>query len=164
MPQTEPDTVSGRMFKYKTKAEKAGYFMYPLVGFTLIELLVVLLIIGLLAGLAGPALYNKIKPARHSTAKAQLQNFMNALENYAVDVGDYPDRQEGLQALRSKPAGATGWLGPYINKEIPNDPWGTPYQYRVPGRNGGYEILSFGADKQEGGEGEARDVLSWETN
>ncbi|MCU7804212.1 MAG: type II secretion system major pseudopilin GspG [Candidatus Thiodiazotropha sp. (ex Lucinoma borealis)] len=138
--------------------------MYSVIGFTLIELLVVLLIIGLLAGLAGPALYNKIKPARHSAAKAQLQNFMNALENYAIDVGDYPDRQQGLQALRIKPAGATGWLGPYINKEIPNDPWGTPYQYHVPGRNGGYEILSFGADKQEGGDGEARDVLSWESN
>lgn len=133
-------------------------------GFTLIELLVVLLIIGLLAGLAGPALYQRIKPARHSTAKAQMQNFVTALENYAIDVGRYPDQQSGLQALRVQPSGAKGWLGPYINKEIPNDPWGNPFNYRVPGRNGGYEILSFGADGQEGGEGEARDVVSWESD
>jgi general secretion pathway protein G len=137
---------------------------YSSTGFTLIELLVVLLIIGLLAGLAGPALYQKIKPARHSAAKAQIQNFMSALESYAIDVGDYPDRQEGLQALRKKPSGATGWSGPYMNKAIPNDPWGTPYQYRVPGRSGGYEILSYGADKQEGGEGDDRDILSWESD
>jgi len=133
-------------------------------GFTLIELLVVLLIIGLLAGLAGPALYQRIKPARHSTAKAQIQNFVTALENYAIDVGRYPTKQEGLQALRVQPSGASGWIGPYINKEIPSDPWDNPFQYQVPGRNGGYEIVSFGADGQEGGDGEARDVVSWESN
>lgn len=158
------DITSGNMLIINKNARFSQSKRYDSIGFTLIELLVVLMIIGLLAGLAGPALYQKIKPARHSAAKAQMQNFMSALESYAIDVGEYPNRQDGLQALRIKPTGATGWLGPYINKEIPNDPWGTPYQYRVPGRNGGYEIVSFGADKQEGGVDEARDVLSWESN
>ncbi|MCG8011529.1 MAG: type II secretion system major pseudopilin GspG [Candidatus Thiodiazotropha sp. LLP2] len=160
----ELDTISGKNQILKTNIRYMKSFRHKLEGFTLIELLVVLLIIGLLAGLAGPALYQKIKPARHSAAKAQIQNFMSALETYAIDVGDYPDTQDGLQALRIKPASATGWLGPYINKEIPNDPWGMPYQYRVPGRSGGYEIISFGADKQEGGDDDARDVLSWRAN
>ncbi|MCG7961185.1 MAG: type II secretion system major pseudopilin GspG [Candidatus Thiodiazotropha taylori] len=164
LPLMDRDTMNGKIMILKNNIRYAKNFRLKSKGFTLIELLVVLLIIGLLAGLAGPALYQKIKPARHSAAKAQIQNFMSALETYAIDVGDYPDTQDGLQALRKKPAGATGWLGPYINKEIPSDPWGMPYQYRVPGRSGGYEILSFGADQQEGGSDDARDVLSWTAN
>lgn len=163
MPQTGHTMRIGNMLNECKNLTRRPASWCNVRGFTLIELLVVLLIIGLLAGLAGPALYQRIKPARHSTAQAQIQNFVTALENYAIDVGRYPTKQEGLQALRVQPSGASGWIGPYINKEIPTDPWNNPFQYRVPGRNGGYEILSFGADGQEGGDGEARDVASWES-
>ena len=126
------------------------------------ELLLVLVIIGLLAALVGPTIYQRIRPAKTSAAKAQIENFAGALDSYYVDVGSYPSTQEGIAALRAKPDGASTWNGPYLKKEIPKDPWGTAYVYRAPGRNGGYEIVSYGADGREGGEGENADVNSWE--
>jgi general secretion pathway protein G len=131
-------------------------------GFTLMELLVVLVIIGLLAALVGPSLYQRIKPAKQSAASAQISNFSTALDTFFVDVGRYPTTQEGLLALRKKPDGVAKWNGPYVKKEIPLDPWGNPYQYRAPGRNGGFDIISFGADGREGGEDENKDINSWE--
>jgi general secretion pathway protein G len=132
-------------------------------GFTLMELLIVLVIIGLLAALVGPTLYQRIAPARESTARAQLENFATALDSYFVDLGRYPSTQDGLKALRAKPENADKWNGPYLKKEIPADPWGNQYVYRAPGRNGGYEIVSFGADGREGGDGENADIQSWES-
>lgn len=131
-------------------------------GFTLMELLLVLVIIGLLAALVGPTLYQRIKPAKESAARAQIENFATALDSFYIDVGRYPNSQEGLKALRTKPEGIDKWNGPYLKKEIPNDPWGNMYVYRTPGRNGGYEIVSYGADGREGGEGENADINSWE--
>lgn len=133
-------------------------------GFTLMELLLVLVIIGLLAALVGPTLYQRIKPAKQSAAQAQIENFATALDSFYIDVGRYPSTQEGLQVLRAKPESADKWNGPYLKKEIPVDPWGTAYVYRAPGRNGGYEIVSYGADGREGGEGENADVQSWQSN
>lgn len=130
-------------------------------GFTLMELLVVLVILGLLAALVGPSLYQRIKPAKQAAAKAQIENFMTALDSFFVDVGRYPTTEEGLDALRVKPASSNHWSGPYLRKEIPVDPWGGEYQYRSPGRSGGYEIVSFGSDSREGGEDEASDITSW---
>lgn len=127
------------------------------------ELLVVLVIIGLLAALVGPTLYQRIKPAKQGAARAQIENFMTALDGFFIDVGRYPSTQEGLEALRTRADGLGKWNGPYLAKEIPADPWDRPYQYRAPGRNGGYEILSYGADGREGGEGEDQDILSWES-
>jgi general secretion pathway protein G len=132
-------------------------------GFTLMELLIVLVIIGLLAALVGPTLYQRIGPARESTARAQLENFATALDSYFVDLGRYPSTQDGLKALRAKPESADKWNGPYLKKESPSDPWGNQYVYRAPGRSGGYEIVSFGADGREGGDGENADIQSWET-
>jgi general secretion pathway protein G len=131
-------------------------------GFTLIELLVVLVIIGLLAALVGPTLYQRINPAKESAARAQIENFATALDGYLVDVGRYPSSQDGLKALRAKPEGAEKWNGPYLKKEIPVDPWGQAYVYRAPGRSGGYEIVSYGADGREGGEAENADIASWQ--
>ena len=128
----------------------------------MMELLIVLVIIGLLAALVGPALYQRIAPAKESVARAQIENFMTALDSYYIDTGRFPTTQQGLTALRAKPEGETHWKGPYLKKEIPTDPWGSPFVYRAPGRNGGYELLSFGADGREGGEGENRDIASWE--
>ncbi len=126
------------------------------------ELLIVLVIVGLLAALVGPTLYKRINPAKTSVAAAQMENFMSALDAYYVDNGVFPSTQEGLAALRNKPSNLDAWQGPYLKKDIPFDPWGQPYVYRTPGRNGGYEILSFGADKVEGGSGDGEDVVSWQ--
>lgn len=126
------------------------------------ELLIVLVIIGLLAALVGPTVYQHVKPAKQSAARAQIENFMSALDNFYIDVNRYPTAQEGLKALRAKPDGAERWRGPYLKKEIPDDPWGNPYVYRAPGRNGGYEIVSYGADGKEGGESDSQDINSWE--
>src|SRR5687768_11627147 len=86
-------------------------------GFTLMELLLVLVIVGLLAALVGPALYQRIKPARESAARAQIENFATALDAFYVDVGRYPSAQDGLKVLRGKPEGAEKWNGPYLKKE-----------------------------------------------
>lgn len=130
-------------------------------GFTLTELLIVLVIIGLLAALVGPVLYQRINPAKQSVAQAQISGFMTALDSYFLDTGQYPSTQQGLAVLRNKPEAVAKWRGPYLLKEIPLDPWGNPYQYRSPGRSGGYEILSLGADGKEGGENENSDITSW---
>lgn len=131
-------------------------------GFTMMELLIVLVIIGLLAALVGPALFQRIAPAKESVARAQIENFMTGLDNYFIDTGRFPTVQQGLQALRTQPENETRWRGPYLKKEIPKDPWGTAFIYRSPGRNGGYEITSYGADGREGGEENNRDINSWE--
>lgn len=131
-------------------------------GFTMMELLIVLVIVGLLAALVGPTLYQQIKPAKQSAARAQIENFATALDNFYINVGRYPTTQEGLSVLRTKPEGEQSWKGPYLKKEIPNDPWGNPYVYVSPGRNGGYEIVSHGADGREGGEDDNADIASWE--
>ena len=126
------------------------------------ELLLVLVIIGMLAALVGPTLYQRIKPAKESATRAQIENFATALDGFLLDVSRYPTTQEGLKSLRVRPEGVEKWNGPYLRKEVPNDAWGNPYVYRSPGRNGGYEIVSYGADGREGGEGENADINSWE--
>lgn len=131
-------------------------------GFTLVELLLVLVIIGLLAALVGPTIYQRVQPAKESTARAQIENFATALDGFFVDVGRYPTTQEGLAALRERPELADKWNGPYLRKELPRDPWGHTYVYRAPGKSGGYEILSYGADGREGGDGPDGDITSWD--
>ena len=131
-------------------------------GFTLTELLIVLVILGLLAALVGPVLYQRINPAKQSVARAQIENFMSALDSYFLDVGSFPTSQQGLSALRTRPEGVAKWNGPYLKKEIPGDSWGNAFVYRSPGRNGGYEIVSYGADGKEGGEADNADINSWE--
>lgn len=133
-------------------------------GFTLMELLIVLTIIGLLAALAGPALYQRMKNAKHSTAKAQIENFVTALDSYFVDMERYPSAQEGLRALVKAPAASKKWQGPYLKKDIPLDPWGRDYVYRTPGKNGPFDVLTLGADGRPGGEGEDRDLDNWQND
>ena len=130
-------------------------------GFTLIELLVVIIIIGLLAALVGPRFFGKVGKARSQATKAQIEMFGTALDTFRLDVGRYPTTEEGLKALREKPSAIERWEGPYLPKDIPSDPWGKPYVYKSPGDHGDYDIVSYGLDGVEGGEGENQDVVSW---
>lgn len=128
-------------------------------GFTLVELLVVLAILTLLAGLVGPRVLGQLGGAKAKSAGVQIADFDKALELYKLDVGRFPTKEEGLEALNKKPANANGWNGPYLKGTgIPADPWGNPYRYANPGPNGGIEILSLGADGAPGGEGENADI------
>ncbi|MEK9282577.1 MULTISPECIES: type II secretion system major pseudopilin GspG [unclassified Bradyrhizobium] len=128
-------------------------------GFTLVEMLVVITIIGLIMGLIGPRVLNYLGESKVKTAKIQLQSFSSALDLFYLDVGRYPSTSEGLGALASRPAGITAWNGPYLKGgALPTDPWNTPYVYRSPGEHGPYDILSYGADGQEGGSGTAADI------
>ena len=130
-------------------------------GFTLVEILVVIIIIGMLAALVGPKLFGKVGMAKSKAAKAQIELFGTALDAFRLDAGRYPTTDEGLKALREQPAGVNNWQGPYLPKEIPADPWGRPYVYKSPGDHGEYDLLSYGLDGVEGGDGENQDVTSW---
>lgn len=135
----------------------------PVRGFTLIELLVVLVILGLLASLVGPRIINYLGGAKSDSARLQVEEFGSALDLYKLETGRYPNTQEGLQALVQPPAGVAGWNGPYLKKKtLPKDPWGNDYRYASPSPHGDYEIRSLGADNREGGDGESKDINSWE--
>ena len=131
-------------------------------GFTLIELLVVMVIIGLLAALVAPRFVRQEEKAKMKAARAQIELLGTALDTFRLDVGRYPTTQEGLEALRQQPGGLPKWDGPYLKKGVPLDPWGKPYSYESPGRHGPYDLLSYGADGAQGGEGDNRDITSWE--
>jgi general secretion pathway protein G len=130
-------------------------------GFTLIELLVVMVILGMLAALVGPNLFGKVGASKQKTGKTQIEMLGQALDSFRLDTGRYPNTTEGLNALTANP-GIEGWSGPYLKKAVPNDPWGKPYQYQSPGTQGEYDLYSYGADGAEGGEGENKDIKSWE--
>lgn len=130
-------------------------------GFTLVELLVVLVILGLLAALVGPKLFPKLGKGKQAAARAQIELFEQALDQFRLDVGRYPTTQEGLAALAVN-SGIEKWDGPYLKKGVPDDPWGRPYIYTCPGEHGEYDIVSYGRDGKPGGEGEDKDVTSWE--
>jgi general secretion pathway protein G len=132
-------------------------------GFTLIELLVVLVILGLLASIVGPQIIRNVGSSKTKTARLQIEEFAVALDLYQLEVGRYPNSDEGLEALISEPSGVAGWNGPYLRKKvIRRDPWGFEYSYRSLDRAGEFELSSFGADNAEGGEDENQDVNSWE--
>ncbi len=131
-------------------------------GVTLIEMLVVVTIIALFAALVAPAMLKRGDQARVVQAKAQVNSFMTALGSYKLDTSLFPTNEQGLQALRVKPEGLTQWNGPYLPKEIPNDPWARAYIYKYPGEHGDEpDIISYGADGQPGGDGINADIDSW---
>ena len=131
-------------------------------GFTLIEMLVVIIIIGLLASLVAPKLFNKLASSKQKVAKAQIEMVGTALDAFRLDVGRYPTTQEGLQVLWKDPGNIKKWDGPYLPKPIKEDPWGHPYIYKCPGEHGPYDLYSLGADGKPGGTGENKDIVSWE--
>lgn len=131
------------------------------IGFTLVELLVVLAILGLLAGLVGPRVLSQLDGAKSKTALVQIKDLEQAAELYKLDVGRFPSGSEGLDALVTNP-NVPGWNGPYLRRGLPNDPWGNPYRYDFPGRNGEVDIYSLGADNSPGGSGENADLGNWQ--
>jgi general secretion pathway protein G len=132
-------------------------------GFTLIEMLVVLTIIGLIMGLVGPRVLNYLSDARTKAARLQIENLTNSLDLYHLDVGRYPTNQEGLAALVRRPPGVDVWNGPYLKgTTVPVDPWRNAYVYVAPGTHGAYDLMSYGSDGREGGEGSAADITNWQ--
>ena len=133
-------------------------------GFTLIEIMVVLIIIGLLAGIVVPRLMGRTEEAKRIKTAVQIKNLQSSLDLYKLDSGVYPSTDQGLQALVEKPAVGeipNNWKeGGYIDK-IPKDPWGSNYVYISPGVHGDYDLYSYGADGEEGGEGRNADIQSW---
>jgi general secretion pathway protein G len=127
-------------------------------GFSLIELIVVLVILGLLAAIVAPKVAGNLGKGKTKIAKIQISEFEGALEAFMFDMGRYPTTAEGLDALVHNPTSTDAWAGPYLKKTLPMDPWGKQYQYRCPGQNGDYDILSVGPDGTEGNED---DVCSW---
>ena len=131
-------------------------------GFTLIEMLVVITIIGLIMALVAPRVLNYLGEAKSKAAKIQIESFGSALDLFYLDSGRYPTSSEGLAALVQPPGNIQTWNGPYLKGGIvPTDPWGNPFVYRSPGEHGAYDIISYGADGQEGGTGTAKDIDSW---
>lgn len=131
-------------------------------GITLIEMLVVVVIIGLFVGLVGVNIFGQADKAKVTAAKAQIDNYMNALGLYKLDTGTYPATAAGLNALRLNPGNMPQWAGPYLAKDVDVDPWGRPYLYKYPGEHGDMpDIISLGADGEPGGEGTSADIESW---
>ena len=135
-------------------------------GFTLIELLVVLVIIGILAGYIGPKIMGRPEEAKRTKATTEIEALETALKLYKLDNGVYPSTEQGLQALVEAPSTGTlpaKWRkGGYLEKgQVPKDPWGHDFVYLCPGVHGDYDLSSYGADGQSGGEGNDADINSW---
>ncbi|MGH9661355.1 MAG: type II secretion system major pseudopilin GspG [Bryobacteraceae bacterium] len=127
-------------------------------GVTLIEMLVVVTIIALFVTLVGPNIFKQTDKARVTATMTQINNFELALAQYKLATGLFPTSEQGLQALRAKPANVNQWDGPYLKKDIPVDPWGRPYIYKFPGEHGEEpDIMSLGPD----GQPSVDDVVSW---
>ena len=133
-------------------------------GFSLLELLAVLVILGILAGIFAPKFLGQAESAKRKAAKLEIDQIGQSLDLYKLEIGRYPTSQEGLQALVAAPSGTAGWNGPYLKKtSVPKDPWGNEYKYVSPGdQNRPYDIVSMGGDGKEGGDGEGKDITSWQ--
>ena len=128
-------------------------------GFSLIELLVVLVILGLIAGLVVPNIIGRTEDAKVKAAATTIQRLAMGVEAYYLDNGEVPDR---LEHLVNDPGNVSNWTGPYVKASILKDPWGQEYIFRYPGEHGEFDIVSYGPDKQAGGEGKNADINSWE--
>ncbi|MDC7798583.1 type II secretion system major pseudopilin GspG [Stenotrophomonas geniculata] len=131
-------------------------------GFSLIEIMVVVVIIGILAALIVPRLMDRPDQARVVAARQDIAALMQALKLFKLDNGRYPSAEQGLQALVKPPqGGGTMPVTPYLDR-LPNDPWGHPYQYQIPGTHGDVDVFSLGADSKPGGDAGNADIGSWQ--
>ena len=136
-------------------------------GFTLIEIMVVMVILGILAGLIIPRIMGRPEEARRTKARIQIESIETALKLYKLDNGLYPTTEQGLQALVELPSVgklASAWReGGYLEKgRVPKDPWDNEYVYLCPGIHGDFDLVSYGADGETGGEGKDMDINNWE--
>jgi general secretion pathway protein G len=133
-------------------------------GFSLLELLAVLVILGILAGIFAPKFLGQAESAKRKAAKLEIDQIGQSLDLYKLEVGRYPTSSEGLQALVVAPSGAANWNGPYLKRTtVPKDPWGNDYKYTSPGdQNRPYDIVSMGGDGKDGGDGDGKDITSWQ--
>lgn len=135
-------------------------------GFTLMELMIVIVILGILAGLVVPKIMDEPHKARVVKARLQMEQLSVGLESFRMDNGFYPTTEQGLEALVAKPSfgreAVNYRTGGYVAR-LPKDPWDTEYVYTAPGKHGAYDITSYGADSEAGGEGTDADINSWET-
>ncbi|MFN3514108.1 MAG: type II secretion system major pseudopilin GspG [Phenylobacterium sp.] len=133
-------------------------------GFTLLELMVVIVILGLLATVVMINVLPSQDRAMREKARADVAVLEQAIEAYRLDNLAFPTTEQGLKALVSPPTGLARAdryrEGGYIRR-LPQDPWGNPYQYALPGEHGRFDVYSFGADGAKGGEGENADIGNW---
>lgn len=132
-------------------------------AFTLVELLVVIVILSMLAAFAAPKFFQYIGKSKRDLARPRLALVEDALERFAIDCGRYPDDSEGLDALLAPPADLEEkWQAPYLKASLLVDPWETPIVYRAEGEinPGSYDLISLGADGEEGGEGDSEDIYN----
>jgi general secretion pathway protein G len=134
-------------------------------AFTLTEMMVVLVIIGLIAAIVGPRLFNRLDTAKQRTAHLQIENLASAVNLFRIDTGRLPTRDEGLDVLVHAPADGTEWLGPYLTKDrVPLDPWGRPYVYDVDPTGARFTIVSYGGYGHPGGTGADKPISSDDEN
>jgi general secretion pathway protein G len=136
-------------------------------GMTLLEVMVVVIILGMLATIVGKVVLDRLEDARVNTARAQIGQFMGALDLFYLDNGFYPTTEQGLKALVERPTtgpSADKWgQRKYLDSEaIPLDPWGHEYFYQCPGSHGRFDIICYGRSGVEGGEGYDAAINSWE--
>jgi general secretion pathway protein G len=130
-------------------------------GFTLVELLVVLVILTLIMGLVAPRVLGYLSDARVRSAQLQIDSLSTALDLFYLDAGRYPSQSEGLDVLIKRPPNVDAWNGPYLRQsELPLDPWGNAYLYKVPAQSTPFQIISYGSDGREGGSDDAGDIAS----
>lgn len=129
-------------------------------GFTLVEMLLVLVILGTLAAIVVPKFAGRTEQAKVTAAQTQISTFQTVLDAFEIDNGYYPKGSNGLQDLIVEPSNAQDWRGPYLNQDIPLDPWGNPYVYECPGKRNerGYDIMSMGPDGRSGNDD---DITNW---
>ena len=127
-------------------------------GVTLLEMLVVLVIIALLAGLVGVRLLSQVDRSKAVAAKAQIETLVSALESLRADIGRLPSPDEGLGLLTAAPPEMSNWFGPYIDGEIPLDPWGRAYQFDVDAAGREFYLYTLGDDGKPGGQGASQDI------
>jgi general secretion pathway protein G len=154
------------MVKHR-RTKNQALFLSGRQGFTLLELVIVISILSLLAAIIAPRMMGRADDAKIADAKIQIRNLETALKLYNLDSGYYPDTEQGLEALIEKPA--TGKIpakyreGGYLEqRKIPSDPWGNPYIYISPGIHGDFDIISYGSDGRDGGQGKDADITNWD--
>ena len=142
--------------KHNAKRKKSA-------GFSILELLLVLVILGILAGIVGVRFAGQSGKAKVTATRTQLSYLEQGLGNYEIELGVYPKTNEGIKALRERPNSVDEddyRKGGYLTKDIDNDAWGNPWQYRYPGEKNedGYDLYSFGPDGKQGGDD---DITNW---